>query len=217
MPRIGGRSKRGGGSKNRLALTLMSRAGAFRPLPARSHKMYTGKDRQHGPELSSLWNYQAYKEWKEATLMANQQHLYILKQGIQQWNQWRQRSPTIQPDLSKIDLSRAELSFVNLSQTNLSYCNLTAANLGGANLKGADLSLAILHAAILATADLSYANLMGADLTDADLRQAKLCSANLHIAKLNNSDLRDADLTDANLDGATLDNAKGRKGRRRIF
>src|SRR5690348_10643120 len=90
----------------------------------------------------------SYQEWKGAKIMANQDHLYILKQGIQHWNQWRQIYSSIQPDLSKIDLSRADLKRANLSQANLSYSNLTAANLEGANLKGANLSLAVLQFAI---------------------------------------------------------------------
>ena len=37
--------------------------------------------------------------------MANQQHLDILATGIEAWNQWRQETPHIQPDLINADLA----------------------------------------------------------------------------------------------------------------
>ncbi len=36
--------------------------------------------------------------------MANQEHLIILKQGVNVWNKWRQEHPRIKPDLSNVDL-----------------------------------------------------------------------------------------------------------------
>ena len=40
--------------------------------------------------------------------MANEEHLKILKQGVEQWNKWRLEN-AIRPDLSDADLSSAEL------------------------------------------------------------------------------------------------------------
>ena len=37
--------------------------------------------------------------------MANEEHLAILRQGIETWNEWRQKNPYILPDLNKTDLS----------------------------------------------------------------------------------------------------------------
>jgi len=42
--------------------------------------------------------------------MANQQHVAILKQGVQEWNAWRQQNPAVTPDLSKGNLRGANLS-----------------------------------------------------------------------------------------------------------
>jgi hypothetical protein len=36
--------------------------------------------------------------------MANQEHLDMLKRGVDTWNMWREEHPEIQPDLSKVDL-----------------------------------------------------------------------------------------------------------------
>jgi uncharacterized protein YjbI with pentapeptide repeats len=111
--------------------------------------------------------------------MANEEHLTILKQGVELWNKWRLEN-AITPDLggaeldSFADLGGANLSgayltgagvrYANLSDADLSDADLRDANLGGAILRGADLSGAILSGAIL-----SGANLTSADLTDADL------------------------------------------------
>jgi hypothetical protein len=42
--------------------------------------------------------------------VANQEHLDILKQGVETWNQWWQEHHDIQPDLSGVDLSEAFLN-----------------------------------------------------------------------------------------------------------
>lgn len=66
-------------------------------------------------------------------------HVPILKQGLEAWNQWRSENESIRPDLSYADLSYADLSGANLS----------GANFFRANLSHADLSYATLSRAIL--------------------------------------------------------------------
>ena len=41
--------------------------------------------------------------------MANQEHVDRLLQGVEVWNQWRQKNPKINPDLIDVDLSGALL------------------------------------------------------------------------------------------------------------
>ena len=41
--------------------------------------------------------------------MANQEHLDLLKQGVEIWNQWRQENATIRPDLSEAPLAKIDL------------------------------------------------------------------------------------------------------------
>ena len=48
--------------------------------------------------------------------MANKEHLEILKQGIEKWNEWRKGNPAIQPALSLANLSGAILSGADLSR-----------------------------------------------------------------------------------------------------
>jgi len=140
-------------------------------------------------------------------VMPNQNHLNLLKQGIDDWNQWRKKQPDIQPDLSradlrkilicKADLHRTNLSKADLRRTDLRYTNLTEANLTGAKLIGADLS-----GAYLSRADLTRAN-----LTNADLSRAVVKRANLTEAKLIGTNLAETDLGRANLTGANLSEA----------
>jgi len=67
--------------------------------------------------------------------MANPEHLQILQQGEEAWNEWRdQHRNTI------VDLSRADLTETDLAGANLLRADLFGAILAGANLRGADLS-----------------------------------------------------------------------------
>jgi uncharacterized protein YjbI with pentapeptide repeats len=144
--------------------------------------------------------------------VANEEHVKILKQGVEVWNAWRRANPALLPYLHGADLSGA-----NLIGANLSGAILGAANLSGANLSGADLQ-AILCGADLSGANLIGANLSGADLDLADLRDANLSGTKLHEANLRGANLRyanligadlsgDANLNDVNLTGADLRNA----------
>ena len=63
--------------------------------------------------------------------MANEEHLKILKQGVEQWNKWRLEN-AIRPDLSDANLSGADLR---------ASADLSGANLSGANLSRADLAV----------------------------------------------------------------------------
>ena len=42
--------------------------------------------------------------------MANPEHLEILKQGVKQWNRWREEQPDVYPDLRVASLSGASLA-----------------------------------------------------------------------------------------------------------
>jgi hypothetical protein len=124
--------------------------------------------------------------------MADEEHVDLLKQGVEVWNKWRQKTPDVKADLHDADLSGADLD---------------RANLGGAILGGAILRRAILRRAILNGADLRRANLGGANLNGADLGGAILRRADLGGAILGGANLRRADLGGANLNGAKLNGA----------
>ncbi len=155
--------------------------------------------------------------------MADEEHLKILKQGVEQWNKWRLEN-AIKPDLgganliganllraylidaylSFADLSGANLIDANLSGANLIGTNLSGANLGGAYLSGANLIGAYLSGANLSGANLSFANLGGAYLSGADLSGANLIGAKLIRAYLGGANLSGANLSGAKLIGGNL-------------
>jgi uncharacterized protein YjbI with pentapeptide repeats len=134
--------------------------------------------------------------------MANSEHLELLEQGIEAWNQWREANPEEQPDLSNANLSKKDLSKANFSRTNLSEVNLSEA----------DLSKAYLFEANLSKADLKKTNLIGVDLSKAhlwgvDLKGTNLAGTHLSEAYIRGADLSRANLTGANLRGACLSEA----------
>jgi hypothetical protein len=106
----------------------------------------------------------------------SEEHLTLLKQGVNKWNSWRAANPDIEPNLMNADLSNVDLREVNLSNANLvmsdlRWVNLSKANLSRASLFNADLSFANLSNAILRSTvfwetNLSNANLAGAVLDE---------------------------------------------------
>ena len=107
---------------------------------------------------------------RKGVVVANPEHVEILKQGVKVWNKWREENPETKPDLSG-----AHLLGAILQRADLSGADLNGAFLRQAHLYGADLSKANLKNAILVGATLSKANLTGADLTGANLAS---CSMN---------------------------------------
>jgi uncharacterized protein YjbI with pentapeptide repeats len=149
--------------------------------------------------------------------MADPKHLELLKQGVDAWNAWREKEPSVHPNLAQanlieVDLRRANLCGVNLSGANLSGANLSKADLSGANLSRANLNSAKLwgtklNDTMLRRAFISRADLDGANLRGADLREAQLYEVDLSRANLNEANLNEAHLSGANLSGATLGGA----------
>ena len=160
--------------------------------------------------------------------MANPEHLKILMQGAEVWNQWRKcfsGNPDLQwvmlpgaklakfnfskSDLSKASLIRADLSYSDLSEADLSGAiladiDLTCANLSGANLMDANLSMAGLRGANLSRIHASGVNLFAANLTDANLPEADLCGARLAYARLVRADLTSAKFDRARFFGTLM-------------
>ncbi|HEY7350286.1 MAG TPA: toll/interleukin-1 receptor domain-containing protein [Ktedonobacterales bacterium] len=110
--------------------------------------------------------------------MANEEHLAIIKQGVEVWNKWRE-IPKRYPNLSGADLSGADLRGAWLAQTNLSGANLSGANLGVADLWRTDLT----------DADLSHVNLTETAVTGTGLKAANLSRAILTGTRFTRSDL----------------------------
>ncbi len=158
--------------------------------------------------------------------MPNHDHLKILKQGVDVWNQWwsdrwatfpkedgRVSSKYIDFDLSETDLSNMDfeninLRFTNLSNSDLSDSDLSYADIFSAKLSKANLTRATLVNSNLRGSDLSYANLSYAHLGGADLGGANLYMTDLSNARLHSTGFWDADLTEANFEHAILNYTK---------
>ncbi len=103
--------------------------------------------------------------------MANEEHLRILRSGVDAWNEWIETNG-VRPDLRFAKLDRAKLKYVSFMGADLVAASLRHANLRGAslyqcNLRATDLSGANLRETDLGGADLSGAVMKGANLTKA--------------------------------------------------
>jgi uncharacterized protein YjbI with pentapeptide repeats len=151
-------------------------------------------------------------------LVANPEHLALLRQGVNGWNAWRGKELSIRPDLSGAELIRANLQGAHLSQAHLNGANLSGANLSQAHLYGAKLSQARLYDADLSGAHLvdvdfdgrpfNDTNLSGANLGRANLSETNFSRTNFSGANLSGANLSGANLSQANLSGAKLSQAR---------
>lgn len=123
------------------------------------------------------------------------QHLEILKNGLHNWNRWRQENPSIIPILRSEDLSfidtrqllwgdmQKPVSWVQDhgrgERLNLSCCDLTEANLSEATLISVDFSNSI-----GADANFSGCDLRGATFTGCDFRRANFTNTDLRGSSL---------------------------------
>ncbi|MFX0204065.1 MAG: pentapeptide repeat-containing protein [Candidatus Hodarchaeota archaeon] len=65
--------------------------------------------------------------------MPNEEHLQIIRQGVDVWNKWREEHPSVErPDLTNADLMGAYLRGAYILGANLSMADLRGANLSGA-------------------------------------------------------------------------------------
>ncbi|MBN1806545.1 MAG: pentapeptide repeat-containing protein [Sedimentisphaerales bacterium] len=159
------------------------------------------------------------------------------KKDMTEWNQWRNKHPTVQIILKGARFERAHLEGVVLDGANLQFAvlwevNLKCANLVKANLQGANPVKAHLEGAILVGAHLegtqlhethmegtqllgahlegtilNEAYLQGAYLREAPLQGAYLVGTHLEGANLKEAILEGADLQGAYLEGACIDGA----------
>ncbi len=157
--------------------------------------------------------------------MANDEHLAILKQGIETWNAWRKQHLDVEPDLRDADLRGWNLRGGYFSGANLSGADLREADLRDAELGWIGVDLDYQHAAAnlsfvqLEKADCSNARLSlvhplsfhakgalftNADFSWADLSQAEMSETDMRNAKLYHANLANVDLQSADLQGADL-------------
>jgi hypothetical protein len=136
--------------------------------------------------------------------VADENHIAILKQGVEVWNEWRLKNQNVAPDLSGASLRMFDLSEADLSESDLSDADLTGANLSRAELWSSDLSGAVLSGAKLIEADLGSATLIESDMTEANLKRVDLSDSDLHLANFLKANLSEANLSSAYAVGADL-------------
>ncbi len=134
--------------------------------------------------------------------MANPEHLAILKQGVEQWNKWREKHFDVRLDLSDVDLSGVDLSGADLSEGDLIEADLSRADLSGAKLVRANLDRSVLIDTILSEADLSDSNLRRANLIGANLSEVDLSRADVRGAAFTHAEVWHTHFADVDLSGA---------------
>jgi hypothetical protein len=138
--------------------------------------------------------------------MANDEHVALLKQGVDAWNAWRDENPKVVPDLSGANLMKENLVGANLSEADLSDANLREANLREADLFLANLSGANLSGANISGADLVATALVAADLTGADLTGCCVYGVSAWRLKLDGAKQQNLVITGADEPAITVDN-----------
>ena len=136
--------------------------------------------------------------------MANPEHVEILKQGVEVWNQWREENPDVRPDLQRIEMKGCQLTGINFREAILDEANFMNSNLSNSNMYQASLSVASFRQAILNDVILNEANLSRADLVWADLRESGLVKTDLFDSDLRSTIFAGAQLKEANFDNAVL-------------
>lgn len=129
--------------------------------------------------------------------MADEEHLKILRQGVEVWNRWRKDNPKIKPDLSKTTLVALDLEGVNLA-----FADLTDLLISNSNLRNA-----VLRHAVMVHTTVFNVQLRGADLFGADIGIADISRGSLEKAVLKNTEIRVTKFHDVNLKNTVFENA----------
>jgi len=70
-------------------------------------------------------------------MMANPEHVKVVRDGAKAIDQWRKRNPGVRLDLVEADLRNTDLSEADLGDADLTSADLTGAFLAGAYLAAA--------------------------------------------------------------------------------
>jgi uncharacterized protein YjbI with pentapeptide repeats len=155
--------------------------------------------------------------------MANLDHIKILNQGAQIWNDWRKNNPEVIPDFSGFIFTYTYNDVPNLTGVDLSHANLQGADITGpdrdwpgetaptfenANFEAADLSGISMFRTHFTNANLRNANFQGANITSVGFRGADLSYASFSGAILERTGFTDAHLVQTNFEGTVLKDVK---------
>jgi uncharacterized protein YjbI with pentapeptide repeats len=155
-------------------------------------------------------------------IVADQEHIQVLRQGYEAWNRWREENPNVKPDLSQLDFETIreicpvgpDLSWYNLSSADLrmsSIRNTATANtsfenaymvsadlcfgcFGHCNFRGAKLRLSR-----IGSAEFVYCDFTGADLAYCTAEEAKFTGSVLAMVNMQQMQLVKTDFTDVSM------------------
>lgn len=133
--------------------------------------------------------------------MANPEHLKILEQGVESWNDWRNLSPMTIPDLSQTEIHKTA------QKINLTGADLTGTKFVECGLQKADFHRAKLSASEFFKVRLDKTNFRSADLSNASFNRSRLIDANLTHTNMTWATFKKTALDNADFDGAGLINA----------
>ena len=151
--------------------------------------------------------------------MANIDHIKLLCQGVETWNEHRRKRDFV-PDLTHVEIRSADLrgallqqsdfdgsifSKVDLSNANLEQARLNGVTVSRTSFRGAALNHAELKGADFKRACFKGAGLDGVSGFDLKIRHADLSGARLRDAKLRFAHVYNSDVRGIDLDGAELE------------
>jgi hypothetical protein len=119
------------------------------------------------------------RRW-HTVVMANSEHLAMLKKGVETWNRWQELRPKNKENFFGADLTRADLGWKDLSEANFNKANLGETILCGSDLRRANLSRANLEGTDFSGASIGYTT-----FDDVDLSRAKGLESVRHLAPSN--------------------------------
>ena len=73
---------------------------------------------------------------KKVITSENNEHLKLLEEGVEIWNEWREKNPDVKPDFRGTKLKGAKLWGANFKDADFEDANLKGADLQNANLQG---------------------------------------------------------------------------------
>ncbi len=139
------------------------------------------------------------------SIMANGEHVEIVREGATAIEEWRKEHPDEQLDLSGCDLARLQLDFIDseidLRKTNFAGSILQGARFFGVNLHDCDFRNADLSDASFSAVFFDGSNLVGANLQDANACECSFVKVQFGSANLSMLVAADADFSGATFGG----------------